>query len=151
MSKLVFKKGNMFESECEALVCPVNCFGVMGAGVAKIFREKFSNEEYKEECMKGALSPGAVFVKKAPPGQQTLIYLATKMDWRDDSKLEWIETGCTNLVRALYYYGIKSVALPALGTGKGNLPWPTVELINKTVFENDGLTKLIEVYEPIES
>lgn len=70
------------------------------------------------------------------------------MDWRDDSKMEWIENGLLNMIRTMTNYDIRSLALPAIGSGKGNLPWPSVELIIKTVFENDGLQKNIEVYLP---
>jgi O-acetyl-ADP-ribose deacetylase (regulator of RNase III) len=145
----------MLESKCDALVCPVNCEGVMGAGVAKLFRDNFDNTIYKNACLAGELAPGSVVVRPvhamAKDTQKTLVYVATKNDWRNDSKIEWVETGLLNLVRAMYYYNIKSVALPAIGAGKGNLPWPSVELIIKTIFENDGLTKLVEVYLPHEA
>ena len=32
---IVFKKGNLFDSECQTLVNTVNCVGVMGKGIAK--------------------------------------------------------------------------------------------------------------------
>lgn len=153
MSKLVFVSGNMFDTKCEALVCPVNCLGVMGAGVAKLFRDRCLNDEYKEACLKGTMAPGSVLVRDGKilsDIPKTVIYLATKMDWRDDSKIEWVEHGLLNLVKALHYYRIPSVAIPALGAGKGNLPWPSVELIMKTIFENDGLQKLVEIYLPHE-
>jgi O-acetyl-ADP-ribose deacetylase (regulator of RNase III) len=134
-------------------VCPVNCLGVMGAGVAKLFRDQFLNQQYKEACLQGIMAPGSVLVRDGmllSDTPKTLIYVATKMDWRDDSKLEWIEYGLLNLIKAIHYHRIPSVAIPALGAGKGNLPWPSVELIMKTVFENDGMQKLIEVYLPHE-
>jgi O-acetyl-ADP-ribose deacetylase (regulator of RNase III) len=34
-------QGNIFESGCEALVNPVNCVGVMGAGLALKFKKAF--------------------------------------------------------------------------------------------------------------
>ena len=141
----------MFATKCQALVCPVNCEGVMGKGVAKLFRDKFLNNEYKDACLQGRMAPGSVLVrdgKVLSDTPKTLIYLATKGFWRDDSKIEWIENGLLNLVKALHYYRIPSVAIPALGAGAGNLPWPSIELMMKTVFENDGMQKLIEVYLP---
>lgn len=156
MSKLIFKTGNIFDSTCEALVCPVNCYGIMGAGLAKTFRDKIEfdkqNRVYKEACMQGLMAPGSVIAGlHGPISTKVAFYLATKMDWRDDSKLEWVEHGLINLVKAMYHYNIKSIALPALGTGKGHLPWPSVELIIKTIFENDGQSRVVEVYEPVES
>ena len=38
---IVFKNGNIFDSKCETLVNPINCVGVMGKGLALIFKNKF--------------------------------------------------------------------------------------------------------------
>ena len=38
---IIFKKGNIFDSECQTLVNTVNCEGVMGKGLAKQFKEKY--------------------------------------------------------------------------------------------------------------
>ena len=38
---IVFKKGNLFDSECQALVNTVNCIGVMGAGIAKQYKQRY--------------------------------------------------------------------------------------------------------------
>ncbi len=153
MSKVTFVKGNIFDSKMSALVCPVNCVGVMGAGLAKAFRDGFINTTYKEACLRGEMAPGSVLVRQPlhiwSDTPKTLIYVATKQDWRDDSKLEWVETGLINLMRAMNYYNIPSVALPALGCGCGALPWPSVEMSIKSIFENDGQTKEIEVYLPL--
>ena len=39
---LVYKKGNIFESDAEAFVNTVNTQGVMGKGIALQFKEAFS-------------------------------------------------------------------------------------------------------------
>ncbi len=152
MSKLIFKEGDIFKTECEALVCPVNCFSIMGAGLAKLFRDRrefsIQNSDYRDFCRQGKMAPGSVLVSKNKDAEKIVLYLATKMDWKDDSKMEWIENGLLNIVRAISSYDIKSLALPAIGSGKGNLPWPSVELIIRSVFENDGLAKTVEVYLP---
>jgi O-acetyl-ADP-ribose deacetylase (regulator of RNase III) len=154
MSKLLFVKGNMLESKCEALVCPVNCEGVMGAGVAKLFRDKKefgrANELYKQACVSGQFSPGSVLTVLPPDAKEKIvIYVATKMHWTNDSQLQWIEQGIYNLYKAIHYYSIGSVAMPALGCGKGQLPWPAVELMIKAVFEDTY--KNVEVYLPHEA
>jgi O-acetyl-ADP-ribose deacetylase (regulator of RNase III) len=43
---------DLFESQAEALVNPVNCKGVMGKGIAKIFKKKFPEcvKPYKKAC-----------------------------------------------------------------------------------------------------
>ena len=44
---------SIFESGAEALVCPVNCVGVMGAGLAKEFKERFPEitHSYNYSCL----------------------------------------------------------------------------------------------------
>jgi hypothetical protein len=46
--------------------------------------------------------------------------------WRDKSRLEDIEAGLADLVHVLPSYGIRSVAIPALGSGLGGLDWQDV-------------------------
>lgn len=48
------KLGNIFESEMKTLVNTVNCVGVMGKGIAQIYKEKYPKmfEEYKDLCAK---------------------------------------------------------------------------------------------------
>jgi O-acetyl-ADP-ribose deacetylase (regulator of RNase III) len=46
------------------------------------------------------------------------------------------------------HFDIKSVALPAVGCGLGGLPYPSVELFVKEIFENDGSDNLVELYQP---
>lgn len=49
-----YVKGNILESDAEALVNPVNCVGVMGTGLAKQFKAKYPEmfDKYKELCKK---------------------------------------------------------------------------------------------------
>lgn len=43
---------DIFRTDCVAIVNPVNCKGVMGAGLAKIFKEKYPEvfEKYYKAC-----------------------------------------------------------------------------------------------------
>ncbi len=75
--------------------------------------------------------------------------MATKYDWHNDSKLEWIEIGLFHLTKAMNFYNIPSIALPAVGCGKGNLPWPVVEQMIKDSFLHDQQARKIEVYTPL--
>jgi hypothetical protein len=59
----------------------------------------------------------------------TLINLPTKDDWWHDSKPEYIAEGLKALRRYLQsdpQHAMKTVAMPMLGTGKGNLDYDTV-------------------------
>lgn len=154
MSTVKMINGNIFNSTCETIVCPVNCFGTLGAGLAKAFRDnkKFagSNEAYYDACRSGVMAPGSVYLgvnDLEPENLSYVFYLATKFMWTEESKMEWVENGLVNLTKALDKYKIKSCALPLLGSGLGHLPEATVELTIKAVFECDGnKNRLIEVY-----
>ena len=56
-------KGNIFDSECDALVNPVNCVGVTGAGLAKQFKEKYpmAYYSYRSACGKERLFTTHIF------------------------------------------------------------------------------------------
>ena len=59
--------------------------------------------------------------------ERPLICLPTKRDWRNDSRLIWIERGCHELAdlgRVLKDVGnIEPIYLPKLGCGLGGLNW----------------------------
>src|SRR5215510_4907138 len=104
--------GSIFESGCEALVNAVNCKGVMGAGLALEFKNRFPRmmTEYKRACEKGILRPGQVHaVKVSEENPKWVVNFATKDDWKNPSKLEWIEFGLSDLRRWIQASGPKSV------------------------------------------
>jgi O-acetyl-ADP-ribose deacetylase (regulator of RNase III) len=128
-----YTSGDIFDSTCEALVNPVNCVGVMGAGLAKQFSKRFpaNTEFYRIACDQGIVRTGEIFWTK-----QEELYIAnfpTKDDWRNPSKLEYIETGLECLKHDAHGWNIKSIAMPKIGCGLGGLLWEDVlPLIQKT-------------------
>jgi O-acetyl-ADP-ribose deacetylase (regulator of RNase III) len=154
MSELKFVKGNLFDTKYEAIVCPVNSVGVMGAGLAKEFANRFDCKTYFQACARGEVAPGTVLVRQPAHAysdtNKTIIFLATKADWRNESQPDWIMLGLENLFKALKYYNINTVAIPALGAGLGKLNWLQVKSIIEMVNNkyNDG-SQFLEVYEPL--
>jgi O-acetyl-ADP-ribose deacetylase (regulator of RNase III) len=150
---IVFEKGDLFRAGTSALVNPVNCEGVMGAGLAKVFKERFplSSAAYMEHCREGLLRPGQIFITE-PEGDppQTIVHFATKDKWRHPSQLDWIDFGLRLMIVHLHMKKIRDVALPALGCGLGELRWPVVkELIEKRLAPINNLYALC--YEPVVS
>ena len=47
-----YRQGNIFDSGADVLTVPVNCVGVMGAGLAKQFKQRFPglNSDYQAWC-----------------------------------------------------------------------------------------------------
>jgi O-acetyl-ADP-ribose deacetylase (regulator of RNase III) len=153
MSKVTIESGDMFASQCQGIVCPTNSFGVMGAGLAKKFKGKQvfqeGNEAYNKISRSGGIAPGSCWPYLYDSEKCLwVIYFATKFHFSEESKMDYIENGLINLKRSMAHFDIKSVALPAVGCGLGGLPYPSVELFVKEIFENDGSDNLVELYQP---
>ena len=118
--------GDLFETDAEALVNPVNTRGVMGKGLALAFKRAFpANEQaYRAACAAGEVQLGRMFVFDA--GDRYVINFPTKDHWRSRSRLADIESGLGDLRRVLGELGVASVAVPALGAGLGGLAWDDV-------------------------
>lgn len=126
---------DILEATTEAVVNPVNCVGVMGAGLARQFRDRYPSmfSHYRDACRRGILIPGRLHIYDRetfnPPFY--IINSPTKKDWRDPSKLEYIESGLIALVGVLRSMGINSVSVPKLGCGLGGLNWVDVNSLIK--------------------
>jgi O-acetyl-ADP-ribose deacetylase (regulator of RNase III) len=59
-----FKRGNLLDAKVEALVNTVNTVGVMGKGVALMFKEAFPEnfKVYEAACKKKEVKVGHMFV-----------------------------------------------------------------------------------------
>ncbi len=118
-----FTQGNLLEAPVEALVNAVNTVGVMGKGIALMFKERFPQNfaAYQAACKVGEVEVGKMFVTKIeePNGLRWIINFPTKKHWRNPTQLEWIETGLESLREEIRSLGIRSLALPPLGCGNG--------------------------------
>lgn len=118
---------NLLETELQTLVNPVNTEGVMGAGLALAFRDKFPGllDEYREACREDVFSRLGLFVFDVDVSRKVLC-LPTKRQWRHPSRIEWIEEGLWYLAKDYESYGITSLAIPEVGCGRGQLSWADV-------------------------
>lgn len=125
-----YKTGDILAEDAEALVNTVNCVGVMGRGVALQFKKSFpaNFEAYEDACRREEVQPGRMFVFET--GRLTnprfLINFPTKRHWRGKSRIEDIESGLVALAAEIERRGIRSVAVPPLGSGLGGLDWAEV-------------------------
>jgi len=148
---LRFTQGNLLDADAEALVNTVNTVGVMGKGVALMFKEAFPEnfKAYEEACKSKEVHVGKMFVTEREEmfGPKWIINFPTKAHWRFPSKIDWIVKGLEDLKRVIAEKNIKSVALPPLGAGNGGLDWKDV----RREIEN-SLAEVLEVdvivYEP---
>lgn len=148
---LTFTQGNLLDADVEAVVNTVNTVGIMGKGIALMFKEHFPDNfaAYARACDEGDVRIGKMFVteNKELFGPKWIINFPTKTHWRARTKLEWIEEGLKELVRVIEEKKIRSIAVPPLGCGNGGLEWEAVRpLIVAALEKIDGLDAII--YEP---
>ena len=139
--------GNIFNSDAHALVNPVNCMGTMGAGLARQFRGKYPamHQAYLIQCQEHRLRLGKVHVFHHSPSR-TIVNLPTKDHWRNPSTLAYVESGLIALNAALAEHDIRSVAVPALGTGLGGLRWQQILPLIHQHLTGDNLR--VEIFPP---
>jgi O-acetyl-ADP-ribose deacetylase (regulator of RNase III) len=127
---LTYTQGNLLTADAEALVNTVNTVGVMGKGIALMFKEQFPDNfrAYEAACKRKEVRIGQMFVTERHDlmGPKWIINFPTKQHWRQPSKMEWVQAGLVDLRRIILEKRIKSVALPPLGTGNGGLEWSRV-------------------------
>ena len=128
---LRYTQGNLLEADAEALVNTVNTVGVMGKGIALMFKEAFPEnfKAYQAACKQDSLQLGRMLVTKRDDfiGPKWIINFPTKAHWRFPSRIEWVEAGLQDLVRVVSELGITSIAVPPLGAGNGGLAWAEVK------------------------
>jgi len=128
-----YTQGNLLEANTEALINTVNEVGVMGKGIALMFREAFpdNTRDYEAACKAGEVHVGKMLVTQERDfltGNRWIINFPTKKHWRHPSKLEWIREGLKDLKRVIRDKKIRSIAIPPLGCGNGGLEWSQVRL-----------------------
>ena len=144
--------GSLLEAEVDALVNTVNTVGIMGKGIALMFKQRFPRnfEAYAHACRSHEVRIGRMFV--TPTDElfcpKWIVNFPTKRHWRSKTQLEWIALGLEDLVRVIATKGIRSIAIPALGCGNGGLDWREVRPMIVARLESiDELHAMI--YEPL--
>lgn len=148
-----YTQGNLLDADVEALVNTVNTVGVMGKGIALMFKEAFPENfrQYAAACKAGEVQVGQVFATRRDEllGPRWIINFPTKQHWRNKSRMEWIRDGLDDLARFVREHEITSIAIPPLGSGNGGLPWAQVR---NEVDQRLGSVEDVDiiVYEPTE-
>jgi O-acetyl-ADP-ribose deacetylase (regulator of RNase III) len=148
-----FVTGNFFDYDADIRVNTVNCVGVMGAGVALMYKKKFPTmfKEYYKACKENKVKPGAphIWMDINLVSSLTIINFPTKIHWKNPSEYEYIEKGLIWLRKFLLDKNNSTVTLPALGCGHGGLDW---EKVKSMIEEYLGdINARILVFEPSSS
>lgn len=111
----------------------VNTVGVMGKGLALQFKKAFPHNfnVYKAACDEKSLDTGSMLSVSLesmnPP--YYIINFPTKAHWKGKSKIEYIDSGLDSLISEAKRLKLKSVSIPALGSGLGGLDWEQVNTL----------------------
>lgn len=130
---MIDQTGDMFTSTARAYGHGVNCAGVMGAGVAKTFREKFPHnyENYRAACLRKQLKPGTVHVN-----YENGIYILNMASQRTpgrDASYEWLFSSALAAAKGAVNVGIDRIAIPEIGSHIGGLEWEKSAVVLRTV------------------
>lgn len=130
---IIERTGDIFESKAQILVCPVNIVGVMGAGLAKQFKQKYPDMEpwYKELCS------GGLWFGQMPIWNKKVMLFVTKQHWKDLSTYSILLNGLERF-KAVYGSGefFATIAFPLLGAGLGGLDPRAVKEIMMFMLKN---------------
>lgn len=125
-----FTTGDILRADAEALVNTVNCVGIMGRGVALQFKNDFPANftAYQTACAREEVQPGKMFVFETGTlgNPKFIVNFPTKRHWRGKSRMEDIDSGLEALLEEVRNRGIRSIAIPPLGSGLGGLNWADV-------------------------
>lgn len=123
-------RDNLFTSTDNLCHC-VSADLYMGAGIAKIFKEKFGNVENLRN-QKPKIGSVLILEEMIDNRPRFIFYLVTKNRYRDLPTLEAMELVLCNLNKQMNLLKLSSISMPKIGCGLDKLKWKDVEqLINK--------------------
>ena len=148
---ITYTQGNLLEAQADALVNTVNTVGVMGKGIALMFKERFplNMAVYAQACKQGDVTVGKMFVTETGElmGARWIVNFPTKQHWKAPSKMAWVEEGLLDLRHFIIENNVRSIAIPPLGAGNGGLNWHDVKPLIERILGD--LTDVdILIYEP---
>lgn len=121
--------GDLFSYTGEAIGHGVNTMGVMGAGIAKQFSDRWPEmyEAYRERCTSHQLIPGGFFAWESPD-KTLIINLATQQKPGKEAQPFWIKASLMKAAIVLQsHFDIHELAIPRLGCGIGGLKWSFIK------------------------
>ncbi len=141
--------GNIFTTNVKTLVNPINCEGVMGAGLALECRLRYPDmyNRYKKICEKGLIQPGLLWLYKAKDRQ--ILNFVTKDRWRGKSEPRYLHLGLMKFIDTYESKGIDSVAFPLLGADNGGLDESKSLQIIEQYLSDINIPVEVYIYDPL--
>jgi len=136
MTKIIHKTGDIFTTTARGIGHGVNTEGVMGAGIAKQFKDRFPVMYimYRANCLDKIMSGGDTFVwpiiSETEGSLPLYIYnIASQEAPGPNAQLDWLRTGVIKAVAHADQMGLDVIALPRIGSGIGGLDEAEVEAV----------------------
>lgn len=100
MNNITFVKGNIFNTKAQTVVNTVNCVGVMGKGIALVYKLRYPKmfDIYKEYCHQHLIGIGKLWIYKGDKNDPWVLNFPTKFHWKYPSKYEYVEKGLQKFV-----------------------------------------------------
>jgi len=145
-----YRKGNLFNAEDGvAIAHGCNCQGVMGAGIALQFKNRYPEmfEWYKFKCQHKDFSPGDAFVWKGKNyigrvEDRYILNLATQDRPGPYARLEWIDQSLRSAIKT-FGEAVPTIAMPNIGCGIGGLDWEDVEVVLETLEKSSNVKFIV--------
>ena len=85
-------KGNIFNTTAQTIVNTVNCVGVMGKGIALVFKLRYPNmfEQYQNYCSQHLIMVGKLWLYKGEIDEPWVLNFPTKTHWKLPSEYSYI-------------------------------------------------------------
>lgn len=144
-------KGNIFNTKAQTIVNTVNCVGVMGKGIALVFKLRYPNlfDAYQDLCKRHLMDVGKLWLYKEEVNAPWVLNFPTKKHWKDPSEYSYIEAGLQKFLDTYKEKGITSIAFPLLGAHNGGLDANRVMNIMTTYLAQCEIPVEIYEYDPM--
>lgn len=150
MNNVTIINGNIFNTKAQTIVNTVNCVGVMGKGIALVFKLRYPQmfDIYKQYCAAHLIDIGKLWLYKGMGNAPWVLNFPTKTHWKFPSEYVYIEKGLQKFVDSYKEKGITSVAFPLLGANNGGLEKDVVMSIMLSHLQKCDIPVEIYQYDP---
>jgi O-acetyl-ADP-ribose deacetylase (regulator of RNase III) len=134
--KIIYRKGNLLDTDCMLIGHGCNAQGKMNSGVAKAIRSKYPDayKDYMDRYKKYGLNLGDVIPSVIYKHKNKIIVNCITQEYygRDPDKIYVSYNAiqqCMKKINHFYASGFDCIGLPKIGAGLGGGAWSKIEEI----------------------
>lgn len=131
MTKLIHREGDIFTTEAPAIGHGINNKGVMGAGIALQFKQRYPDmyETYRNACEQGVVRGGFCYPWILDGGKGMILNICSQEEPGANASYDFLVQGVKQALSQAVWYNFPTIALPRIGSGIGGLDEGLVETI----------------------